>query len=52
LGNIAVPSTGTELVSGGNRLFLECVRFDRRGEHGRIAQIRARIISRIRRVLP
>ena len=39
LGDIRVPSTATELVSGGNRLFLECVRFDRRGEHGRIGVV-------------
>lgn len=39
LGDIGVPSAGTELVSGGNRLFLECVRFDRRGEHGRIGVV-------------
>lgn len=39
LGDIGVPSTATELVSGGNRLFLECVRFDRRGEHGRIGVV-------------
>ncbi|HEY6927512.1 MAG TPA: type II toxin-antitoxin system HipA family toxin YjjJ [Steroidobacteraceae bacterium] len=39
LGDLGVPSTGTELVSGGNRLFLESVRFDRRGEHGRIGVV-------------
>jgi hypothetical protein len=39
LRDIGVPSTCTELVSGGNRLFLECVRFDRRGEQGRIGVV-------------
>lgn len=39
LRDIGVPSSGTELVSGGNRLFLESVRFDRHGEHGRIGVV-------------
>jgi hypothetical protein len=39
LEDIGVTAAKTELVSGGNRLFLESTRFDRRGEHGRLGVV-------------